>query len=516
MIERRGESGVHKIRLHAAAMTTFASRKIPEGTLLARIRSRFAGRVLAVASATALQTVLAIILILLATRILSAGDFGLYGMVLSFVAMAAAISDGGPGLLLPARQSQSSPTERTRLFASFAFFSTATGVILGALLIGLFPWYSRIVPGIVVDDVPVASIWVVAALIPVRALAQLTGVYFSVSGRGTAIAAQLSAQSVASFTITLIALFFFDLGVASLFLGTLLGQITAVVVGYWALGRDYLVARPSRAWLAIIVRTAPTATASSLAESVRSVVENTILGSMRGLAAVGIFAHARQYHNLTLAIGNSIAHNGWAVSLSEARDLNSQFVATRRIWAPVYLTLVLFGFVFVFVGQEMVEFLTNGKLTPAWVYVPILVVITLIQNSGKAATAIVFASGRGATAIRMRTAFLLIGLPILYPAVSVAGIGGVIALLLIEHLAFRLVLRYLAMHQRSFPFQDGGVVAGAVALIGLTTFVHFTQPSFFARLICLFVSTVIVLGIGRRTVADVFTAGRNLVQLGLV
>ena len=124
----------------------------------------------------------------------------------------------------------------------------------------------------------------------------------------------------------------------------------------------------------------------------------------------------------------------------------------------------MFGLTFALVGHEIVDLISNGKLTPAAVYVAPLIIVTLIQHSGKPATATTFANGLGISATRFRLVAMTIGTLVLWPAIHLFGIAGLIAVLAVEALAYRLYLVRLAVRVRKVPFQDGVVVAGITAI----------------------------------------------------
>jgi hypothetical protein len=83
---------------------------------------------------------------------------------------------------------------------------------------------------------------------PMRAITNISVMIFSVTDRGLAIAAQLAIQSLVAFLSTLVALFEFEMGVTSLFIGALCGQFAALGVGLVALGRPHVSSLPSRNW----------------------------------------------------------------------------------------------------------------------------------------------------------------------------------------------------------------------------------------------------------------------------
>jgi O-antigen/teichoic acid export membrane protein len=391
-----------------------------------------------------------------------------------------------------------------------AAFASAIGAVLGLSLIVFWPWYRLVLGGNQLAGMPFGVVIIVAMLAPMRAVTQQMITVFAVSGRGMAIAIQILAQSLFGLLMILVSLFVFDAGVTALFLGTLAGNLAALSVGLWMLGVDHLVTPPSRRWLGLIFRTAPTATAGGFAEAAWNFGANAVLGQLRGLNAVGIFGQARLYQGFLVGLGNAVARNAFSLSLAEARDSGSQFAATRRAWVPVYVAIVVFGLIFAFVGREIVALLTNGKLTPAAAYIPLFAVLTLIQNSGKAANAIVFEADRAAAGMRVRTVLIILSLLALYPTVAAFGIDGVLGLLLIEALAYRASLRVLASAIRRPPWQDDTVVIGVVTLLASSFYVRYFDPPLSLRLGILAIILVAIVGFGHRILAEVMSAGREL------
>src|SRR5262249_29508056 len=183
--------------------------------------------------------------------------------------------------------------------------------------------------------IPLAAIVLSVALMPMRAITNISVMIFSATGRGLAIAAQLAIQSLATFLGTLVALFEFEMGVTSLSIGAFCGQFAALGVGLVALGRHHVWSSPSRNWLSRAASTSPTTAASGTVDGTRGFGENALLTSAIGLHAVGILGHARLYHGLLTALSNAVGHNLWAKSLEDARNLHSRFEITRSAWTPV-------------------------------------------------------------------------------------------------------------------------------------------------------------------------------------
>src|SRR5262249_45683430 len=346
------------------------------------------------------------------------------------------------------------------------------------------------------------------ALMPMRAVTNISVMIFSVTDRGLAIAAQLAIQSLVTFVSTLVALFEFEMGVASLFIGTFCGQFAALGAGLVALGRHHVLSLPSRGWLRRAASTSPTTAASGIVDGTRGFGENALLTSAISLHAVGILGHARLYHGLLMALSNAVGHNLWAKSLEEARDPHSSFEITRSAWTPVQIAVTCAGIIFAFVGMEMVDLVGNGKFTEAATYIPALFVIALIQTTEQPANAVVCALGRAASATWARIILAGGSFIALYPAIVLFGIKGVIAICIVEAVAYRVYLRMLASRERKVPFQDHVAVFGSFAIFAEIVYVHWAMPPLTLQLIVMTRGLATALRIGRLSLRSVIMRAR--------
>jgi hypothetical protein len=165
-----------------------------------------------------------------------------------------------------------------------------------------------------------------------RAITNISIMVFSVTDRGLAIAAQLAIQSLVTFLSTLAALFEFEMGGTSLFIGAFCGQFAALGVGLVALGRHHVSSLPSRHWFRRAAANSPTTAASGIVDGTRGFGENALLTSAISLHTVGILGHARLYHGLLMALSNAVGHNLWA--LSRSRRLVIRILASKSLEAP--------------------------------------------------------------------------------------------------------------------------------------------------------------------------------------
>jgi O-antigen/teichoic acid export membrane protein len=476
--------------------------------IVGRIRRHFVGRVVVLAGATAFSAIVSVALLPLTTRYLGASDYGTYGLLISIVVLVGAAADGGAGLLIPAHYGPASASERARLFVSLAVFGGSGASAAGLLLIILWTWQHSTFSD---QPIPLAAIVLSAALMPVRVIANIAGMIFSATGRGLAIATQIAMQSLVMFLTTLAALFEFNMGGTSLFIGALCGQFAALCIGLIALGRAHMLSFPSRYWFRRAATSAPTTAASGLVDGTRGFGESALLTSVIGLHSIGILNHARLYHGLLMALGNAVGHNLWSKSLEEARNPHSDFEIIRSAWTPVQIAITCAGIIFAFVGREIVDIISNGKFTEAVDYIPALFVIALIQTTEQPANAIVCALGRAASATWARTIMALGSFIALYPTILLFGIKGVIAISMIESVAYRLCLRVLASRERKVPFQDQVAYFGFLAIIAATVYVHWAVPSLTIQLTLMTIGIAMLIIIARRSINEVILAGHQMV-----
>ena len=454
--------------------------------------------VMALAAVSALQAIFSIALLPIATLVLAAEDFGTYALLMSLVALAVGLADGGGALALPAHFGLAQDQDRGRMIASFAALSGLIGVVLALVLVALWPFKEAIAShfGITVST---SILLACAALVPLRALSATATVVFSVSGRGMLIATQLVVQAFGAFITTVMALLLLDLGLLSLFLGPLVGQSLGLLIVGIALRGD-LAHAPSRRWCAIALAHAPTAAMASLVDGARGLAENALIASASGLQEVGYYAHARLYYSLGITASNSVAHNLWSISLGEARDADHRFLRTGRIWEGVHLGVFLAGSATVALGDEVIALLTNNVLTPAAAYLPWLFVLLLINLSGRAAQATLFAVDLGATVTRVRTGiavFTLILLPLVITDTGgiglSLGIAGLIGASIVEVSVYRMYLRRRAVAFGNLPFQDLWVLVGVVGIGGAVLLDTALTPTLTQECLMLLLITIIAL-----------------------
>ncbi|MCG2630716.1 oligosaccharide flippase family protein [Bradyrhizobium sp. WYCCWR 13023] len=484
---------------------------------LAALRGRFAGRVLLFVSATVFQALLSVAILPLTTVVLTASDFGCFALMMSWAALASAFGDAGGSLALPANYSIASIPERRRMLSSFFVVSLLFSSSLAVLFLAAWPWLEQIMS--VPEGPPRTTLILTALLIPMKTATILATNVFSVGGRGNAIAAQIALQAVGSFAGTLISLFGLRLGVSSLFVGAVVGQVCSVGVAVAALGAEPWHV-PSRRWFSVLRSHSLTSLAAGLTGGLRSIGENSVVAANLNISAVGYLSHARLYHGTLLAGTNAIAVNVWSTSLAEARNGQGQFPLTKRVWMPIHVLIAVFGVAFSCFGKEFVSLLTHDRLTPAAQLVPWFALLLLLHVSGRTQNATVYANG-GAKSLTNASSLISICCLAALPFVvgKMGGVGwngglvGVVIILLAEAILFRAYIYWKSISfRRPERFDDSRVVYGSIAIIMSWLFNAYMAPGLMARLtLCLAVGAVTAV-VERESIHDLLRFLQNRSQ----
>ena len=98
-----------------------------------------------------------------------------------------------------------------------------------------------------------------------------------------------------------------------------------------------------------------------------------------------------------------------------------------------------------------------------------------------------------------------------YPAIVLFGIKGVIAICIIEAVVYRLYLRMQASRERKVPFQDHVAVFGCLAIFAEIACVHWAMPSLTLQLSLMAAAIAMLYVIGRRSISEMISAGRQIV-----
>jgi hypothetical protein len=99
----------------------------------------------------------------------------------------------------------------------------------------------------------------------------------------------------------------------------------------------------------------------------------------------------------------------------------------------------------------------------------------------------------------------------LFPTTVLFGIKGVVAICIIEAVAYRLYLRVLASRERKVPFQDHVAVSGSFAIIAETAYVHWVVPPLTIQLALVVTGIAMLIVVGRRSIAEMISGAQQIV-----
>lgn len=469
-------------------------------SIFAAFYAHFVGRVATLGLATFLSALFSLMLLPIATTSLHASDYGTYALLTSIVMLISTAMDGGASLFMPAVYHRASAAERASIFSTSAVVAATGGIAVVALAIAAeryfeTEWVRALIP---------ADAMIVAALtVPLKSIATITSVIFSITNRTYALALQIFVQAACVFVFTIVALFGLNMGGTSLLVGAAFGQFGAGLVGLIVLHREgELFARPSRLWARRSMRHTLTSSTFGFVGGAHNLAENSLLAGLSGLQAAGLMNHVRLYYNFTLALVGTVGHNVRTASLAEARDTAAGFEATRMAWTPVHMALTGAGLLFALFGEAIVHTVSNGKLDGAAPYIPFFMIVALIQNSGQAATATVYASGKAYIAVRFQIALTLVGLIALYPLIRSFGIAGVVAVIIAESVLYRVSVARLARRLRPIPFQDAVAWFGCLLVTATALWAEFAQPTMQSRLLWMLGGFCLIAIAGRRSIGE--------------
>lgn len=477
-------------------------------TFFTLFRAHFIGRVATLGIATFLSAVLSIALLPIATKSLHASDYGTYALLTSIIILVSSAMDGGSTLFLPAVYHHGSPRERARMFVTSAVIAACGGSVICITALAVEQYFHT---PLFDSLVPLDAMLIAALTVPIRSVAAITTVIFSITNRGYAIAIQTLVQAVSVFIFTIMGLFWLSLSGTALLFGAVCGQLAALVIGLLILNKhSELLAAPSRRFARRALRHALTSSTSGFVGGAHNFAENSLLAAAKGLQAPGFMSHARLYYNFTLAVIGTVGHNVRAASLEEARNLTSHFEATRKAWTPVHIALTCAGLFFALFGGEVVDLISNGKLTGAAPYIPYFMIIALIQNADQASTATIYAFGKAHVAARVQIALAVVGLLALFPLIHVFGMAGIVIAIIAESILYRLQVARVAHRLRSVPFHDATAYFGCALIAMTAALADLTTPSLQARATCMIAGLILVGLVGRRSIAEIFTEIQGL------
>ena len=429
------------------------------------------------------QGIIVIALIPMATFVLSPHDYGVYALAISVAALVAVMCEVGSAYVLYANYSKLDARECASMQSTL--FTLALGLSLLAIMIFYFSWplFLHYIP--LLSELTATEIGLLYFMIPLKAVWFIMYPILVLSQRSEWLVGSLVLQSIINFLVIFSCLYLFDVGRAALFWGHALGHLGCLCLPLIFLGRSMLGPLQFQ-WCLKVREVAAKAWLASFADNVRLTLENFLIVKMVSSSALGNFNHARIYQGLLMQVTNSFANVMLPIALNSAQYKKSRFTRIRPVWDFVYIGLTCFGIGAVFLGDEVVLFLTHGKFLFAGSWLPWLVIYVLLQNAGKAATAVILANERANLYSNVRIFTLTLTVLALIALVPSYGMEAVLFTLVTEMLIMRILIGIVARKIQPVPFQDQWVLFGFLMIVICWGVELILAPSLMMRYILFF------------------------------
>lgn len=420
------------------------------------------GRVSVNLVASLLQGLLGLALIPMATFVLGPQDYGVYGMAVVVLSLVVAVCETGSAYVLYGHYHALDESGRARLQSTLLALAFLLGLLAAVVVLLAWPMLARHVP--LLSELTRSEAWLLCLTLPLKTTWSIINPILIVRQRSEWLAASLLFQSAVNMLVILACLYLLETGRSALFWGQWAGQLVCMVVPLIILRRS-LWAPLEMQWLREVRGVAFGAWFAGLVDNVRATFESVLIVKAVSAEALGNFHHARVYQGLITQGTNAFANVLWPIALKEAQLANSLFARIRPVWDLVYAGLACVGVGAVFLGDEVVSLLTHGKFVQAGAWLPWLVVYVLLQNSGKPATAVLFAAHQGNLYSRIRIFTVLLAMLALLLLVPAYGVEAVLGVVIAEMLMARVWLAAAARRIGLVPFQDHWVVVGSLLTV---------------------------------------------------
>lgn len=437
-----------------------------------------------------LQGLIGIASVPIFTLVLGPEDYGILGMSIAVAALFSGACEIGSSYLLYGHYQTLDKSRRESIHTTLLAINLGLGLLVGGIVYLLWPLLVQFVP--LISKLNTTDTILLCLMIPVRTVLSVMSPILIVNHRSELLAGALFIQSVINFLISYVCIFVFDIGYSALFWGQISGQLGTLLLTYAAFAFSAR-ARLSTDWLTQLKPIIFGAWILGILESGRSTLESALISGKVSSEALGNYNHARLYQGIVSQFINAIANILWPIALDEAKNPNSDFIRIRPIWDFVYVILICIGIGTVFLGNNIVMLLTNGKFLQAANFLPWLIIYILLQNAGKPATALIFFSQRGNLYSKVRLFTLIGGCLALMAFVPVYGVGAILTILICE-MFFTRVFFFVATYRKSKKaFQDHWVIVGCLLIVSCWYAEQFQQLSLTSRLLLATLLSCIVL-----------------------
>ena len=451
------------------------------------------------------QSALTFLALPLTTRILGPADYALFSVTSAICMLLVTIAQLGSVFILAQRYPSSNGEDRRRLVSTIFFQCLTSSLCLASLMLLTWPvvrdnWS-------VVDGVTLHIMALVAVAMVGTSLSTLVGT-LAVFGHAPGYFALITmVKATVSVAVVLVALFFFDLRVVSLFLGQFAAGLLDLI-GSCLIILPFLGWRFDRTVASDCLRLGGWSSIGQLSMQGRQLLERSVLSTTAGLHPLGLFVHAQQYQNYAMLAVRPVQQALVPVMLEEASASVAGFHRTDRAVRMLFATLTMLALAFAFLGREVIHIMTNGKFDEAAPYAALLIGVLLLQSSGRPQVARLLSEGRGrhlAACNIIAVAAAAVALIALSP---LFGLPAAVGAIYVQYAVFRLSIGISAARLGCLPFQDLRGFAGIAAVGGAVAVVQIWDPDIAARALLLLVAMIAIAVFNRDVFRDM--AGQAL------
>lgn len=412
------------------------------------------------------QGALPLLTLPLTTLILTPEDYGIVGLVGVYISGAGLVASLGSGFQL-AMVRIDSPRAHSVIKAVSLLSLLLSCIFAGGLYV--LWWLTRqyyVLPNSISrTDIVIALIamvlstpWLVSR--PLTVLQQRPRIFSIVS----------TCRILVATSSILVALFLFDQGRFSLFLGLLaLGLVDffGAMVVIW----PSLRAPVETSLILETLRKGATISGSSITNMLFPILERSVLAGGAGPAILGLYVHAQSYQKFLTDATGPLRQSVWPQILSASRG-DTTFASSASFFSLMYAGIAFCGLAFTVVGKPFIDLMTHGRFGGAAPYAAVMIAILLLILLSRPQYAVISASGDArAVTISTWVSSGVAAVAILF-AVPLWGPLGLLGAVAVRYLVLAACYHLFARIHRKTPFMDGPPLVGAATIVGLTIANH--------------------------------------------
>jgi O-antigen/teichoic acid export membrane protein len=440
-----------------------------------RLRSRFVLFLLP----SIYRTLIGFLIIPLTTFKLEPADFGLFAFIVAIAGVAIGASSLGSSQILSAHLPIVTREDAKELVTSIFIFSHLAAAIFAVVLFLVWPIILQNISEI--ESAPNSLGWILPLAIFLATPWGLAAAVATVTGRATGSAIITILESSTASGATLAALYAFDQGALSLYIGMVAGAVVGAA-GSLVYLRQFLCFRIRRKWIIETIRVTIISFAGNLTERVQVFLERYALSEYVGLSALGFYSHAQQYQGIARMGMKAWLTALWPIALEDARQSQPTFHRFLSVFPASQFFLGLAGIAMATLGKDFIGFLTHGKFTSSYLVASFLIVNVQIEYMARPSLALLSAQARYLDLQKSLAISLSVAILIVIPMIRLFGIYGALATASTQCVVYRLLLARAASKLTDIVFSDKVGFFGVLATLTSVFLASYCTDALSARL----------------------------------